>query len=101
MIAPIIPYLHISYQEDDLLAYISENIEIYTTNGLLLLNKLLGIDESFNNIHFNLYLIREILTKARKDRDKPDIVDSINYAINLLGRKGYYDFKNLLIEKHK
>ncbi len=101
LITPIIPYLHISYQEDDLLEYISEKIETNTTNGLLLLNKLFEIRESFVNIHFKLALLRDILTKAEKYKDKPDIADSINHAINRLGEMGYYDFRDLLVERRE
>jgi len=99
LIKPIIPYLHVGYQEEDLLEYINENIEINTEKALQILNELYGIKESLLNIHFRLDLTKDILTKAGKYKDRPEVAVEINKAVNRLGEMGYYDFKDLLIEK--
>ena len=98
LIKPIIPKLHLGYQEEDLLEYINEKIEINTSSALSLLNELFKIKESLVNIHFRLDLIKNILAKARKYKDTPGVANSINKAVNRLCEMGYYDFKNLLVQ---
>ncbi len=97
LIKPIIPFLQIGYQVDNLLEYINEKIETNTKNALYILNELLKIKDSLLNIHFNLDLLNDILAKARKYKDIPEIANGINQAINRLGEMGYYDLRDLLV----
>ena len=96
LIVPIVPYLYMGYQEENLLVYINDNIEINTKNALQLLIELFKVKESLVNIHFRLDLIKEILIRAKKCKDIQGVSKYINQIVNRLGEVGYYDFKDLL-----
>lgn len=98
LIKPIIPYLHMGYQEEDLVEYLDSRIEIDTISSLTLLMELFKVKASLINMHFRLDLIRAILVKARGKKDVLGVATLVNQAVNRLGEMGYYEFKDLLIK---
>ena len=54
LIKPIIPYLHMGYQEEDLVEYLDSRIEIDTISSLTLLIELFKVKASLINMHFRL-----------------------------------------------
>jgi hypothetical protein len=98
LIKPIIPYLHMGYQEEDLVEYLDSRIEIDTISSLILLMELFKVKASLINMHFRLELIRTILVKARSKKDILGVATLVNQAVNRLGEMGYYEFKDLLIK---
>lgn len=97
LIKPIIPQLQYGLQAEDVLNYINKNIESCTKNSLSLLNDYLKMKQASRSVLFRQELIKEILTKVHKYKDKPDIAKEINEAVNHLGIMGYYDFRELLV----
>lgn len=98
LIEPIIPYLHKGYQEENLLEYLKDKVNTNPLNTLILLNKLLENEESVRNIYYHKDFIKEILAKSITHKDDANIVKEINKAVNRLGKVGYYEFREYLIE---
>ncbi len=97
LIKPIIPYLHMIHQEDELYEYIDNKVETNAKSSMELLNQLLIAKESPSGISYCEALIKNVLTKAKDHTDTPGVSIGINQAINRLGELGFYEYKDLLV----
>jgi hypothetical protein len=96
LIHPTIPFLHLEYQEEDLLKYINQHVNQDPASSLELLKALFEIRESLANMHFRESTIKEILVKAAsKPKDSP-AYQLLEEVVNKLGELGYYDYREIL-----
>lgn len=99
LMKPMIPYLHLGYQEEEFLNYIDRNVEAEPKLSMELLVELFKIKQSLINIHFRHELIRRIIEKAKTDSQSPMIIGLVNDAVNRLAEMGYYEYRDLPIKR--
>jgi hypothetical protein len=96
-IRPTIPFILSNYGGRMLLEYLDKSVGTSPITVLDLLIEAIKSKESVSSLFFEEELIRQILTKTRNYKQNKDVADRINEAINLLGKLGYYNYRDLLI----